>query len=194
MCKAHKETLCGTVGSKKFDGHCARCYTFLFPDKAVSKNYRIKERVVVDYIKHHFPDFTMIANKQVPDGCSGRRPDIMFNFGSHIVVIEVDENQHLTYECEQRRMLEIMQDAGTVPSVFIRFNPDSYKQEDGTQVKSCWSLTSTGRATIHTKHKKQWTDRLSTLKQTLEKYIEATPKEFTVEYLYFDHGFTTRTA
>lgn len=192
VCIAHKTTKCGTIGSNKFEGHCARCYSYLFPDKEISKNYRTKERAVVEYIEQQFPSFDMIANKKVPDGCSGKRPDIMFHFGSHIIVIEVDENQHFTYECEQRRMLEIMQDAGTIPSVFIRFNPDAYKQEDGTKVKSCWSLTPTGRITIEPKDKQRWTDRLNTLKKTLEKYIAETPKEFTVEYLYFDYDVSSR--
>lgn len=47
---------------------------------------------------------------------------------SYISYIECDENQHKNYEkiCENRRSMEIFEDLNFKPIIFIRFNPDSY--------------------------------------------------------------------
>jgi len=45
----------------------------------------------------------------------------------------IDENQHKSYacECEQGRMIQLHQDFGGTPVLFIRYNPDSYKDYEG---------------------------------------------------------------
>ena len=52
----------------------------------------------------------------------------IIDYDYFIVVLEVDENQHKSYECicEQQRMIQIHQDIG-MNILFIRFNPDSYR-------------------------------------------------------------------
>jgi hypothetical protein len=40
--------------------------------------------------------------------------------------------------------MEISQDVGHRPLVFIRFNPDDYKKKDGKNVLSCWKILKTG--------------------------------------------------
>ena len=35
-----------------------------------------------------------ISDKKVQDVCSKRRPDVFADFGSHILIVEIDENQH----------------------------------------------------------------------------------------------------
>jgi hypothetical protein len=64
-------------------------------------------------------------------GCSLRRPDFIFDFGSMILIVENDENQHKSRpcECEQTRMIQLYQDHGGLPVHFIRFNPDRYKSD-----------------------------------------------------------------
>ena len=54
--------------------------------------------------------------------------------------VEVDENQHTEYNttCENKRLCELYQDFGYVPIVFVRFNPDSYIDANGTKVTSCF--------------------------------------------------------
>ena len=62
--------------------------------------------------------------------CSKKRPDFIIQSEcGFLIVLEVDEYQHDRYECacEQTRMLQIFQDAGGVPLVFIRYNPDRFK-------------------------------------------------------------------
>jgi hypothetical protein len=69
---------------------------------------------------------TIVFDKIVEGGCSRRRPDVRIDMGSHIIIVECDEDQHKGYSCENKRMMEIFQNCGNRPIVFIRFNPDSY--------------------------------------------------------------------
>ena len=65
--------------------------------------------------------------------CLRYRPDFVFDAGTHFVVLEVDENQHMSYacECEQQRMVNISQAIG-MPTAFVRYNPDVYKPKPGS--------------------------------------------------------------
>ena len=67
--------------------------------------------------------------------CSKRRPDLFLDLGYQILIIEIDENQHLDYDCscENKRIMELSQDVGHKPIVFIRFNPDEYCNDEVRQ-------------------------------------------------------------
>jgi len=97
------------------------------------RNYKTKEKEVVDQITQTFADFTWVADKKVFDGCSRRRPDLLLDLGSHVVIIEIDEDKHTGYECscENKRIMQISQDLHHRPVVFIRFNPDEYITPEG---------------------------------------------------------------
>ena len=60
--------------------------------------------------------------------CGLERPDFVFDAGGHMVVLEVDENQHRGYAClcEQQRMVNVSQALG-MPTRFVRYNPDAFK-------------------------------------------------------------------
>ena len=62
--------------------------------------------------------------------CGRERPDFMWDAGTHWVILEVDENQHLSYaeECECIRMVNIFNSLEGTPALFIRYNPDKYRQ------------------------------------------------------------------
>ena len=94
-----------------------------------------------------------------------RRPDLLLDMGSHIIIVEIDENKHSGYDCscENKRLMEISQDLQHRPIVFIRFNPDSYKNQDGVLIKSCWKLNKTGVITIITSKRSDWNTRLEIL-------------------------------
>ncbi|CAG8715276.1 4427_t:CDS:2, partial [Funneliformis caledonium] len=69
----------------------------------------------------------------VEDGvCSKKRPDFVIDADTHKVVLEVDEYQHKKgeYNCEVKRMWDIAQALG-IPTLFIRYNPDSYRMFNG---------------------------------------------------------------
>ena len=96
LCKA---PLCETRGIKKYEGYCLPCCIHFCPDIPISRNYKTKENDVVDHVKNKFPDLSWVCDKTVQGGCSKRRPDLLLDMGSHIVIIEVDENKLDSYDC-----------------------------------------------------------------------------------------------
>ncbi|MCP4270094.1 MAG: hypothetical protein GY777_31720, partial [Candidatus Brocadiaceae bacterium] len=97
------------------------------------RRYRTNENTVVAFLKEKFPNVTWKYDERVENGCSRRRPDLFLDLGSHIVIVEVDENSHVGYDptCEEKRLGEIWEDVFHRKIVFIRFNTDGYKNEDG---------------------------------------------------------------
>ena len=55
------------------------------------------------------------------------------------------------------------------PITLIRFNPDKYKDFNGTIIKSCWKLTK-GVMTIS--KQKEWSERINKLIETVKHFIE----------------------
>ena len=74
--------------------------------------------------KYNFYDKIIFDTTQ----CGKERPDFVWDCGTHLVILEVDEYQHQSRpcECEQTRMVNITQGYHT-PCIWIRFNPDEYK-------------------------------------------------------------------
>jgi len=103
-------------------GYCLYCFKNLFPDKLISRNYKTKEYAVVEYVKQSFQDYTWITDKKIYDGCSKRRPDLWLDLGYQILIVEVDENQHINYDitCENKRIMELSKDVGHRPIVFYK--------------------------------------------------------------------------
>jgi len=163
--------------TKKYKGYCFRCYMHLFPDAPITNRYKTKEMSVRDFLNSSFPDVTVTHDKRVQ--CHLFRPDFVIDMGTHTVVIEVDENQHETYDtsCDNKRLMSIFQGLGSRPMVIIRFNPDDY---DG--VKSCW----TRNGTMVDKGG-PWRKRLAALKAVIDARMARVPeKEVTVEHLFYD--------
>ncbi len=94
--------------------------------------------------------------------------------GSHIVIVEVDENKHDEYDCtcENMRLMEISQDLNHRHIVMIRFNPDGYVDPEQGRIPSPWTCTKQGVSTIKRKWKKAWESRLEVLRSTVEYWIE----------------------
>jgi len=182
--KLCKNTWCEITGNQKYQGHCLVCYVNMFPDEPNSRNYKTKEKYVVDQIRQTFTNLTWVADKKVQDGCSRRRPDLLLDMGSHIIIVEVDENKHTDYDCscENKRLMELSQDLQHRPIVFIRFNPDDYTNQDGILVKSCWKLNKLGVMQIIKTKQKEWEDRIESLKQQIQYWID-NPIEKTIEII-----------
>ena len=185
--------MCLTRPSKRYDGYCLRCFMFTFPDKPVVRGYKTKESATAQHVLSEFPNFDWVTDKRVQDGCSRRRPDMLLDFGSHIVIIEIDENQHRAYDCscENRRLMEISQDLGHRPIVFIRFNPDSYRDETGKTISSCWRITpKTGVCAVMKTKQTEWQNRLATLTDQIRYWSEhQTTKTVEVVELFYDRVF-----
>lgn len=172
ICKTH---LCYTrVSNKTYEGYCLRCFIYTFPDKPVSRNYKTKEKDVVDRIKILFPDFDWIEDRKVSGGCSRRRPDLLLDLGTHIIIIEIDENKHSDYDCscENKRVMEISQDVGHRTIVFIRFNPDEYIDDNEKKITSCWSQNNQGIMTIEKCKTKEWEERINVLTNQIQYWVD----------------------
>ena len=179
LCKSDH---CETAAIKKYNGYCLPCCIQVCPEIQVSRNYKTKERDVVDRITQTFTGFTWVADKKIQDGCSLRRPDLLLDMGSHIVIVENDENKHTDYDCscEHKRLMQISQDLQHRPIAFIRFNPDAYTTPDGVLIKSCWRLNKQGVMLIVKNKQKEWEERIETLKQQIQYWID-NPTEKTIE-------------
>jgi hypothetical protein len=161
---------------------------FTFPDKPVARNYKTKERSVVEYILDQFKTLDWIADKTVADGCSKRRPDLFLHLGDQIVIVEVDENQHIKYDCscENKRLMEISQDIRHRPLVFIRFNPDGYNTSV-SRIQSCWSYNKNGICTVKREKELLWKQRLDALDKQIRYWCEnTTEKTVEVVELFYD--------
>jgi len=177
-----KSPHCPTRGIQKYNGFCMPCCLSVHPEIEVSRNYKTKENDVVGRIKQSFPSFTWVADKKVTDGCSRRRPDLLVDMGSHVVIVEVDENKHTDYDttCEHKRLMELSQDVHHRPIIFIRFNPDAYTDQDGKIVKSCWKMNKLGIMQVPKSQQKEWDKRIYTLKKQIQFCID-TPSEKTID-------------
>jgi hypothetical protein len=179
-----KSPWCETVKSKKFNDYCLRCFIHLYPDVKISRNYKTKESDVISRITESFPNFTWVTDKKVSDGCSRRRPDLLLDLGSHIIIVEVDENRHTDYDCscEHKRLMQISQDVGHRSIVFIRFNPDEYVK-DNKKITSCWKTNiKTGLLYVPVSKTEEWSKRIEILKETINYWV-SNPTEKTVEII-----------
>jgi hypothetical protein len=176
------------VSNKAYEGYCFRCFILQFPDRPVAFNYKTKEKRVQEYITEHFPELTVTSDKKVWGGCSRRRPDIFIDMGPYAIIVEIDEDQHSSYDttCEHRRLMELHEDVGHKDLVFIRFNPDGYKNAQGVKIPSCWHINSRGLCVLKQECIRDWNNRLRTLRDRISYWEANTPdKTLTLEFLYF---------
>ncbi len=119
--------------------------------------------------KFKFPGVDWVEDKRVKDGCSLRRPDLFLDMGSHVVIVEVDENQLDTYDCtcENRRTMELSRDVSHRPLVMVRFNPDGYVCAEKGKIPSPWAYNKKGLCTIKKKWQDAWKARLEVLSETV---------------------------
>lgn len=181
LCKA---PLCETRGIKKYNGYCLPCCIHLCPEIEISRNFKTKENAVVSHVLETYSDFGWVADKTVQDGCSKRRPDLLLELGSHVIVVEIDENKHNSYDCscQNKRLMEISQDVGHRPVIFIRFNPDAYTDQHGNKITSCWRINGYGVLQIAKSKREEWDKRMGALLQHIEYWIQNVPTK-TVEII-----------
>ena len=182
------------VQNSKYEGYCLRCFMHTYPDKPVSQNYKTKERLVVDFVLAAFPLVTWVTDKRVADGCSRRRPDLLCDVGEQVIIVEVDENQHDTYNstCENKRLMELSQDVGHRPIVFVRFNPDEYVDITGVKHTSCFGTNKKGIMGVKKNKRVEWAQRLEALRDVIQHWMrERTTKTVEVVSLFFNDRVET---
>jgi len=152
-----------------YEGYCLRCFIHMFPEKPVVHNYKTKEFAVVEFVKSVFPDFTWCLDRKIKDGCSRRRPDLLLDLGYQVIIVEVDENQHMVYDCscENKRIMQLSQDVGHRPMIFIRFNPDDYTDQNDKNITSCWGTNQKGICIVKKLKIIEWNDRLKVLQNQI---------------------------
>jgi hypothetical protein len=104
------------------------------------KRIKQKEEAVGRLLQREIKQDLYSSDKVIDSSCSRRRPDFVYHCGTHIVIVEVDENQHKGYLCtaygddqegkmkgEAIRMYEVGQCFDGLPVLFLRYNPDAYK-------------------------------------------------------------------
>ena len=90
--------------------------------------------------------------------------------------------------CENKRIMELSQDVGHKPIVFIRFNPDDY-DENEIRISSCWGLNNKGICVVKKSKNNEWIQRLNTLKEQLNYWINPdniTNKTIEIIQLFYD--------
>ena len=109
------------------DKLCVSCDPNMIKKVTHAKELEVKALLDNNNIKYESHD--KIVDKGV---CIKYRPDFIFDANTHYVVLEIDEYQHTSYacECEQIRMINICQALG-MPTIFIRYNPDEYINNNG---------------------------------------------------------------
>lgn len=180
--------LCPTFASvSKYRGYCMRCFIHTFPDEKVSRNFKVKERHVNDFLENEYQDVEFSHDKSV-GGCSRRRPDWFFECFTHSIIVECDENQHQDYEttCEIQRINELYTDLAYRPIVFIRFNPDDYIDVMGNKIKSSFKQHRKLDVPV-IRNKSEWDMRLQSLKEKIDYHRNNIPAEpMEIDTLFFD--------
>jgi len=90
--------------------------------------------------------------------------------------------------CENKRTMELSQDVGHRPLVFIRFNPDDYDMS-GKTITSCWGNNKHGICLVKKSKTVEWTHRLTILKDTIKYWADpknVTDKTVEIIQLFYD--------
>jgi hypothetical protein len=188
MCLTH---LCQTqIHNPLYEGYCTKCFIQLFPDRPLARNFKTKEREVVQFIIQKYPSYAWSFDKTIGGGTSKRRPDIFLNLKDKALIIEIDENQHTDYDCscENKRIMELSLDIKHKDMIFIRFNPDGYKIKDKL-IKSYWTISKTGMCVLNPRKREDWNKRLEILQEQIDYWmLNNSDKNIEIIQLFYDQN------
>lgn len=136
---------CGNIDILNKQGICVNTCSLLEIDNIVKKHNKKKEEYVGKLLKEHINMHNILFfthDETIDAECTKKRPDFVLHCGTHVVIIEVDEEQHKSYKncgntkeekfnTENRRMYDIAQAYIGLPVIFIRYNPDNYSDVRG---------------------------------------------------------------
>ena len=181
MCILCKQTR-ATYDNNKY---CSPCNALVNPESVQGRKYRFKQNTIIDILKQHFT-FDII-DKQIDDGCTKRRPDLIIDCLTHVINIEIDEEQHkaksYTPECEEKRYDELFTAFADRPLICIRFNPDKYIQKENNCI---WNIEGIFSSTKKI-DEKELEYRINILIKEINQTVKEIPDEtFLIKYLFYD--------
>ncbi len=168
----------------KYKQHCTNCFYYKFPEHVQTRNHKTKENTIFTDLLKIYPN--IIRDKIISGGCSRRRPDGLIQLKDYNIIIEIDEDQHVNYECENKRTMEIFQDLGNSPLTIIRFNPDSFIDENNRKHESLFK-TNKLTSIFEIRNERKYSDRLNILIDTIKHKIKNVPnREIDVVSLFYN--------
>uniref|UniRef100_A0A6C0M1K6 Uncharacterized protein n=1 Tax=viral metagenome TaxID=1070528 RepID=A0A6C0M1K6_9ZZZZ len=164
-------TSCGLPYILDKNGKCNACDPNVFNTFRLAKQRRVKQHLDATDIDGY--KYTLY-DRIIDDGvCGMERPDFLFEAWSHYVVLEVDENQHKVRQelRECTKMVNVSQGLG-MPTVFIRYNPDTY-----------YVFSEGGRRKVDPAHSR----RMKALDLRLKTVLSTVPISYcSATYLFYD--------
>lgn len=168
-----KVVQCEVIGNSKYKGYCSQCFCERFPDEAVARNHQVKERAVREFLNEHLPELGWVHDRRISSTGSRLKPDHRAAALTEILlIVETDEHRHsrgpnYAPDDEDRRLERLREDAGGLPLLCIRFNPDSYKDHDGKRIGGCFKENKDTRV-LEVSRKNEWERRLERLKDEVK--------------------------
>ena len=157
------------IKNDKYDGYCTHCFKNIFPNDPRTPKIKgkTKEELVREHINKNFEGFI----HDMPlmwGGCDctmRRRVDHRIQINGTVLAIETDEFQHRSYDAQQEEnRYNDLVCAYTTKWIFIRFNPDGYKDSKGK--KRGGMFNSDGK-----RNSKEAERRLTALTEEIQKQI-----------------------
>jgi hypothetical protein len=172
----------GSIANKKYKNHCIECFRRKYPLDPLTFTIRskTKEIAVRDFINANFEGFEHDAQMQTGHcNCTiRRRIDHRKLINNTLIAVETDENQHKGYnEMNEETRYDDLYMAYSGKWIYIRFNPDKYKDKYGRN------------------RNPSMIKRLTELKTEIEKQIkrvENGENEELVERIYMYYDETSR--
>ena len=172
----------------KYDGRCVRCFCqTVDPNDERVKNAKAymhaREQAVMKLLEEIFTDYHWTfdcaygTKFAVGKGKACVRPDARTVKRGRILIVEVDERSHISYDCgKEREREEIFRKAGgdRMRTVMLRFNPDEYTDvATGQYVPSCFHYNKkSGTHTVNPDQKKQWDLRIEALCARIRVFLD----------------------
>jgi len=158
------------------------------------KTFIRKEVYCLAELEARLPDLKTVEAPtcdSVIGGCSNKRPDMFFDFGTGVLCIEIDEHQHKDRDptCERSRLEQLFEDVACRPMHVIRFNPDEYRDRDGDRRGMfVYTRVATGERRLKA-DPMEFGRRMGVLEQCVRNYFESVARDTPLEgiqYLFYD--------
>ena len=141
---------CNSIDILNKQGVCINICSLVEQDLLMKKRVKKKEEFIAKLLAEEIDlkndVIEMWRDTIIDSSCTKTRPDFAYHCGTHIVIVEVDEEQHRSYnncgyekkdkiKAENVRMYNIGNIFQGKPVIFIRYNPDDFKNTDGKKSK-----------------------------------------------------------